>query len=87
MIFLIAVYRSPRLQIPAGTDWFIPHFTSIISKIMKSATGQEYVKYDKEPQDVHDALMACNYAHIAFKIWKEKEDMSGTMLVGGWDHF
>ena len=75
----------PRLQIPAErSEWIIPHFTSIISKIMKSATGQEYVKYDKEPQDVHDALMACNYAHIAFKIWKEKEGRGGTMVAGDW---
>ena len=75
----------PRLQIPAeGSEWIIPHFTSIISKIQKSATGQEYVKYDKEPQDVHDALMAANYAHIAFKIWKEKDGMTGTMVAGDW---
>ena len=76
---------TPRLQIPAeGSDWLIPHFTSITSKIMKSATGQEYIKYDKEPADVHDALMAANYAQIAFRIWKEKDGMTGKMVSGYW---
>ena len=76
---------TPRLQIPAeGSDWLIPHFTSITSKIMKSATGQEYIKYGKEPADVHDALMAANYAQVAFRIWKEKDGMTGKMVSGYW---
>ena len=75
---------TPRYQFPAKDprkiEWIIRHFTSITAKSMKMASGQEYVKYDKEPTDVHDALMACNYANIAFQIWNESR--GGMFVVG-----
>lgn len=76
----------PRYQFPAAEpkllEWIIRHFTSIIAKSVKMASGQEYIKYDKEPEDVHDGLMAANYANIAFQIWKEEQGKTGTMVIG-----
>lgn len=65
----------PRYAFPAADpekiEWIIRHFTCITSKAMRMSSGQEYVKYDKEPGDVHDALMACNYAQLAYRIWRD----------------
>lgn len=76
----------PRYQIPFAEPkkikWIIPHFTSIISKMAKMASGQEYIKYDKEPEDVHDALMAANYNAIAFEIWKRNNINTAYGTVG-----
>ena len=80
-----AKVATPRYQLPARDpkqlEWIIPHFTCLISKNMKMASGQEYVKYDKEPADVHDALMACVYNYLAFLIWKEEHDRHAAFHV------
>ena len=76
----------PRYQIPYAEpkriDSIIPHFTCIYTKTMKSSSGQEYIKYDKEPEDSHDALMAANYSNIARLIWQAEKDKAGAFAIG-----
>ena len=69
-------YADPKL-----IDWFIPHFTCITSKNVKSSTGHEYIKYDKEPEDHHDALFACVYNYVAYRVWLDQH-RHGDILTG-----
>ena len=74
-----------RLTMPYASSkkigWIVPHCMSIVSKLAKSASGQEYVKYDKEPDANHDVLMAATYAHIAYRVWRREREFEPAFGV------
>ena len=78
----------PRYVIPAAPDcakdiaWIERHFTSIYARPMRTQSGQEYIKYDKEPGDVTDGLHGATYAHIAYLVWREEQGSLPTAAVG-----
>ena len=78
----------PRYQLPAADpkrlDWIIPHFTCLTATALKTASGHSYIRYDKEPEDVHDALMAAVYAYVAYRIWLETR-RRGDFAVGSFN--
>ena len=66
---------------PEVMELVAKHFTSITAKQVKMQSGQEYVKYDKEPGDVNDALMARAYSLAAYKVWLSEQG-AGSFVVG-----
>lgn len=66
-----AIYRA---QIPRIADkdiaWLMDDYTSMYGENAKTASGQEYIRYDKAPESTNDGLMANVYFQIAFTLWK-----------------
>lgn len=62
-----------RIAIPGAeaVDWIIPQFTAIEAKNAQMATGKTVVRYDHPEESPDDALHACNYAHLAFRVWSQ----------------
>ena len=77
------LYQIPYSE-PGAIDWATPHLTSIYARNVTSSTGHSYIKYDKEPTDVDDALHAATYGHLAYLIWK-KRNQSADLHVGSFD--
>ena len=73
-------YQIPYAE-PGLVDWIVPHFTCIYAKSVKTATGHDYLTYDKEPTAVHDALMACLYSYVGFRILQEQSG-GGERAIG-----
>ena len=72
----------PNTVCGARTDRLVhPHFTCIFAKSVKTSTGHNYTSYDKEPTAVHDALFACVFSHVAFRILDEQSG-GGEHVVG-----
>lgn len=79
----------PRIQIPFAepgkVEWIVDHFTAIEAKKTKLRSGQEHIIYDHDIENPIDALMACNYANIAFHLWKRRRQRGAiaTGTLGG----
>lgn len=67
---------------PLEISWLLDDFTSMYGTLSKTASGQEYIKYDKSPSgDPNDALMAASFSLIAFNLWKRNR-ASGNLTIG-----
>jgi len=70
-----AVDGHNRILIPHveadKVDWIIDHFTAIEAQNVQLPSGKTYVRYDHPQEQPDDALHGCNYAKIAFEVWKQ----------------
>lgn len=70
-------HTIPKLQIPFAepkkVEWIIDHFTAIEAESTELASGKRYTRYTHDEANPDDALHACGYAWLAWKISGSKK--------------
>ena len=78
--------KTPREIIPAAdesaVEWLIDDMTCLETKTIKLRSGEEHVIYLKDEAKTYDGLLAMLYKTVAYEVYKERGDRTGTFGTG-----